>query len=116
MECIGVSGTFMSTIRVASVGELIIILYILINIISSFHKFEDPPAAPSGIMTNKQFSKTGASITLTWSANRELTTSYTVNVTPATMLGQISDFTTTDTSLQLMLEYNVDYLINITAH
>ena len=80
-------------------------------------KFVDPPAAPSGVtttLTNKQFTKTGASITVTWSASRGAD-NYTVNVTPATMTGQISDFTTTDTSLQLMLEYNVNYSINITA-
>ena len=64
--------------------------------------------------TNTQFTKTGASVTVTWSTSRGAD-NYTVNVTPPIMPGQLSDFTTTDTSLQLMLVYNVNYTINITA-
>ena len=76
---------------------------------------EDPPAAPSGVMaTNKQFTKTGASVNVSWSTSRGAD-NYTVNVTPPIMPGQLSDFTTTDTSLLLMLDYNVNYTINITA-
>ena len=63
---------------------------------------------------NKQFTKTGASVNVTWSTSRGAD-NYTVNVTPPIMPGQLSDFTTTDTSLLLMLEYNVNYTINITA-
>jgi hypothetical protein len=59
--------------------------------------------------------KTGASVNVTWSTSRGAD-NYTVNVTPPIMPGQSSDFTTTDTSLLLMLEYNVNYTINITAH
>ena len=78
-------------------------------------KCEDPPAAPSGVMaTNKQFTKIGASVNVTWSTSRGAD-NYTVNVTPPIMPGQLSDFTTTDTSLLLMLDYNVNYTINITA-
>ena len=64
----------------------------------------------------RQFTNTGASIILTWSASRGAD-NYTVNVTPATMPGQIyiADFTITGTSLQLVLEYNVNYAIKITA-
>ena len=66
--------------------------------------------------TNKQFTKTGASVNVTWSTSRGAS-NYTVNVTPPIMPwpGQLSDFTTADTSLLLMLEYNVNYTINITA-
>ena len=64
--------------------------------------------------TNEQFTKTGASINITWSTSRGAN-NYTVNVTPPIMPGQLSDFTTTDTSLLLMLDYNVNYTINITA-
>jgi hypothetical protein len=75
----------------------------------------DPPAAPSGVMaTNKQFTKIGASVNVTWSPSSGAD-NYTVNVTPPIMPGQSSDFTTTDTSLLLMLEYNVNYTINITV-
>ena len=63
---------------------------------------------------NKQFTKTGASVNVTWSTSRGAD-NYTVNVTPPIMPGQLSDFTTTDTSLLLMLDYNVNYTINITA-
>jgi hypothetical protein len=110
----GDNRTFTSTIQVASesVGELIII-----NSPNYQFKFEDPPAAPSGIMaTNKQFTKTGVSVNVTWSTSSGAD-NYTVNVTPpqAIMPGQSSDFTTTETSLLLMLVYNVNYTINITA-
>ena len=64
--------------------------------------------------TNKQFTKTRTSINVTWSTSRGAD-NYTVNVTPPVMLGQISDFITTDTSLLLMLVYNVNYSVNITA-
>ena len=64
--------------------------------------------------TNDQFTKTGASVNITWSTSRGAT-NYTVNVTPPIMPWQLSDFTTTDTSLLLMLDYNVNYTINITA-
>ena len=65
--------------------------------------------------TNKQFTKTGALVNVTWSTSRGAD-NYTVNVTPPIMPGQSSDFTTTNTSLLLMLVYNVNYTINITAH
>ena len=108
VECFGSNETrFTSTINVTSVGEFMAIMY--------NYKFEDPPAAPSGVMaTNKQFTKTGASVNVTWSTSRGAD-NYTVNVTPPIMPGQLSDFTTTDTSLLLMLDYNVNYTINITA-
>ena len=64
--------------------------------------------------TNKQFKKTGVSVNVTWSTSRGAD-NYTVNVTPPIMPGQLSDFTTTDNSLLLMLEYNINYTINITA-
>ena len=64
--------------------------------------------------TNKQFTKTGASVNVSWSTSRGAD-NYTVNVTPPIMPGQSSDFTTTDTSLLLMLLYNENYTINITA-
>ena len=78
---------------------------------------EDPPAAPNGAMvTNKQFTKTGASVNVSWSTSRGAD-NYTVNVTPPIMPGQLSDFTTTDTSLLLnqTLLYNVNYSVSITA-
>ena len=78
----------------------------------------DPPLAPSGVMTtHEQYSKTGASIYITWIASRRAD-NYTIEVTPPVQImpGQMSQyFTTTNTSLQLMLEYNVNYSINITA-
>ena len=65
--------------------------------------------------TNKQFTKTEASVNVTWSTSRGAN-NYTINVTPPIVPGQLSDFTTTDTSLQLpMLDYDVNYTINITA-
>ena len=66
------------------------------------------------MVTKKQFTKTGASVNVSWSTSRGAD-NYTVNVTPPIMPGQLSDFTTTDTSLLLMLDYNVNYTINITA-
>ena len=66
------------------------------------------------MVTNEQFTKIGASVNVTWSTSRGAD-NYTVNVTPPIMPGQLSDFTTTDTSLLLMLDYNVKYIINITA-
>jgi hypothetical protein len=111
----GDNRTFTSTIQVASIGELII--RDSPNSPNYQFKFEDPPAAPilSGVMAaNKQFTKTGASVNVTWSTSRGAD-NYTVNVTPPIMPGQSSDFTTTDTSLLLMLVYNVNYTINITA-
>ena len=64
--------------------------------------------------TNKQFTNTGASVNVSWSTSWGAD-NYTVNVTPPIMPGQLSDFTTTDTSLLLMLDYNVNYTINITS-
>ena len=66
------------------------------------------------MITNKQFTKTGTSVNITWSTGRGAD-NYTVNVIPPVVLGQISDFTTTDTSLLLMVVYNVNYSVNITA-
>ena len=51
---------------------------------------------------------------VTWSTSRGAD-NYTVNVTPPIMPGQLSDFTITDTSQLLMLLYNVNYTINISA-
>ena len=71
-------------------------------------EFKDPPAAPSVVMaTNKQFTKTEASVNVSWSTSRGAD-NYTVNVTPPIMPGQLSDFTTTDSSLLLILDYNVN--------
>ena len=64
--------------------------------------------------TDKQFTKTGALVNVTWSTSRGAD-NYTVNVTPPIIPGQLSDSTTTDTSLLLMLDYNINYTINITA-
>ena len=64
--------------------------------------------------TFDQFTKTGASISVIWSTSRGAD-NYTIKVTPPIMPGQ-SDFTTTATSLKLMLVYNVNYSINITSH
>ena len=76
---------------------------------------EDPPAAPSGVMTTyDQFTQTGAFIDVTWSTSSGAD-NYTIKVTPPVMPEQ-SDFTTTATSLKLILVYNVNYSINITAH
>ena len=72
-------------------------------------------AAPSGTKTYNHFTKIGVSINVTWSTNGT-TDNYTIVVTPPVMPGQMSHFTTTNTSLQLMLLYNVNYSINITAH
>ena len=79
------------------------------------YKIKDPQAAPSGVMTiYNQYTKTGASINITWSTNRRAD-NYTIKVTPPFMPGQTSDFTTMATSLQLIVVYNVNYSINITA-
>ena len=77
----------------------------------------DPPLAPSGVMiTHGHYSKTGPSIYITWIASR-WADNYTIEVTPPVQImpGQMSQYFTTNTSLQLMLEYNVSYSINITA-
>ena len=119
VRCVGRSGSYGSTIEVASIGELVIIIVILSLIPWNVVNFNaDPPAAPSGVMAiNKQFTKTGASVNITWSNSTGGADNYTVNVTPPIMSGpgQLSDFTTTDTSLLLMIDYNVNYTINITA-
>ena len=60
-----------------------------------------------------EFAKTGASVNVTWSTSRGAD-NYTIEVIPPVMSGQ-SDFTTTATSLQLTLVYNVNYSVNITA-
>ena len=116
VECTGINGTFVSTIRVASVGELTSVL-LMCAIFTTSIKFEDPPDAPSGVMTtNEQFIRAGATVTLTWSTSRGAD-NYTVRVIPSDsiMAGQISEFTTTDTNLQLIAVYNVNYFINITT-
>ena len=66
--------------------------------------------------TDKQFTKTGVSVNITWSTSRGAD-NYTVSVTPPVIQRQIklSDFITTNNSLQLMLVYNVNYSVNITA-
>ena len=64
--------------------------------------------------THDKFTKTGASVIMTWSTSRGAD-NYTISVTPPVIPGEISEFTTTDTSLQLMVVYNVNYNINITA-
>ena len=75
-----------------------------------WYKIKDPPAAPSGVMTTyDQFTKTGASISVTWSTSSGAD-NYTIKVTPP-----MSNFTTTATSLQLIIVYNVNYSVNITA-
>ena len=75
-----------------------------------WYKIEDPPAAPSGVMTTyNQYTKTGASISVTWSTSSGAD-NYTIKVTPP-----MSNFTTTATSLQLIIVYNVNYSVNITA-
>ena len=63
--------------------------------------------------TFDQFTKTGASISVIWSTSRGAD-NYTITVTPPVMPGQ-SDLTTTATSLKVILVYNVNYSINITA-
>ena len=65
-------------------------------------------------MTSEQFTKTGASVNVSWSTSRGAD-NYTVNVTPPIMPGQLSDFTTTDTNLLLMIDYNISYSVNITV-
>ena len=117
LECLGVSGSYMSTIQIASVGELI---YISITMIQSHFSFswyiKDPPAAPSGVMATadqSQFTPSTASITLTWSASSGAD-NYTIMVTPLLPSGQ-SLVSTTATSLQLTVIYNEEYSINITA-
>ena len=79
-----------------------------------YYNIKDPPAAPNGVTTYDQFTKIGASINVTWSTSSGAD-NYTIKVTPPIMPGQISDFTTTATSLQLIVVYNVNYFINITA-
>ena len=75
---------------------------------------EGSPAAPSEVMTvYEQYTKSGASLNVSWSASRGAN-NYTIRILPV-MPGQVSTFTTSDTSLQLMLVYNVNYSINITA-
>ena len=63
--------------------------------------------------TFDQFAKTGASISVIWSTSSGAD-NYTIKVTPPIMPGQ-SDFTTTATSLQLIIVYSINYSINITA-
>ena len=115
VECAGLTTRFTSTISIASISEFRTIISYIDCL--SIKKFEDTPAAPSGVVaTNEQFTKTGASVNVSWSTSRG-TDNYTVNVTPPIMPGQLSDFTTTDTSLLLnqMLLYNVNYSVSITA-
>ena len=78
-------------------------------------ELKDPPAAPSGVMiTSEQYSKTGASVNVAWSTSRGAD-NYTIRVIQSVMPWETSEFTTTDTSLQLIAVYNVNYSINITA-
>ena len=63
--------------------------------------------------TFDQFAKTGASISVIWSTNRGAD-NYIIEVIPPVMPGK-SAFTTTATSLKVILVYNVNYSINITA-
>ena len=66
------------------------------------------------MITNEQYSKTGASINVAWSTSRGAD-NYTIQVIPPVMPRETSEFTTTDTSVQLIAVYNVNYSINITA-
>ena len=65
---------------------------------------------------DNQYTRTGASVCVTWSPSRGAD-NYIISVTPlATIPGQIlSNFTTTNTSVYLTVEYNVNYTINIAA-
>ena len=63
--------------------------------------------------TDKQFTKTGVSVNITWSTSRGAD-NYTVSVTPPVIQRQMN-IITTNNSLQLMLVYNVNYSVNITA-
>ena len=77
----------------------------------------DPPAAPSEVMTivdQSLFTPSTASITLTWSASSGAD-NYTIMVTPL-LPSEQSLVSTTSTSLQLTVLYNEEYSINITAH
>ena len=78
---------------------------------------EGPPAPPTGVMTTvdeSQSTPSTATITLTWSASSEAD-NYTIMVTPPLPSGQ-SLLSTTTASLQLMLLYNLEYTLNVTAH
>ena len=117
VECRGGSGSSLSTIQIASVGELIYTSITMIQFHFSFSRYiKDPPAAPSGVMTTadqRQCTPSTASITLTWSASSGAD-NYTIIVTPLLPSGQ-SLVSTTTTSLQLTVLYNEEYSINITA-
>ena len=81
------------------------------------HLYEDPPLAPSDLIkieNNSQFTKSVASITLTWSASSGAD-NYTVIVTPESDTEQPRVLSTSTESVQIRIPYNHQYLVNITA-
>ena len=76
-----------------------------------------PPAVPSDIMTREdrsQFTLSTASITLTWSTST-VVDSYTIVVIPQSPVVESRIFSTTIERVQLRVQYNEEYSVNITA-
>ena len=66
------------------------------------------------MLNESQSTPSTASVTLTWSVSSGAD-NYTIMVTPTLPSGQ-SHLSTTTTSLQLMVAYNVNYSVIITVH
>ena len=78
----------------------------------------DHPPAPSDVMIlYNHYTLTGASVTISWLPSRGADSYFISIISLATSPGKtIANFTTTESSQQLgEMEYNVDYLINVTA-
>ena len=81
------------------------------------HNTHHCPAVPSDIMTREdrsQFTLNTASITLTWSTST-VVDSYTIVVIPQSPAVESRIFSTTIERVQLTVQYNEEYSINITA-
>ena len=78
----------------------------------------DPPVPPSPVITNESIvtgdSHGVAIIMLEWtSSDASVVDNYFINISPP--IESVSSFTTTNTSIQLFIQYNQDYDISVVA-
>ena len=76
--------------------------------------YKDPPPAPRDVNMTEIFTKSVASITLSWSAGSGAD-NYTITVTPESAPMQQRVLSASTESVQIEIPYNQQYLVNITA-
>ena len=79
--------------------------------------YEDPPTAPNEVMkieNHNHFTRSTASITLSWSAGSGAD-NYTIMVTPPLPESAVTPLRIINESVQITVHYNEQYYVNITA-